>query len=532
MKHKSHISRRALSLLLALVLCLGLAPAALAGQVDGYHDPAEHWLTANNRTNELDANATVTRETFTCGECGKPTSFEAFRTPEYTRDGQTAMSRNVKYSDGTMVDGEGKGTILDGTPGVDAYYTGYHFTKAVCENCGTINSNMGKSDYGYGKNVYWLYDCAAEFTEALPETVTYEYTDSRYHTKTTTGGSYCCFCYGTSHEKSSVLERHTLETDILPQPANGRFAIVEHCTLCEYSRYEYVTAKAVIADYYGVVDGQPHTLTVTDLSESGVRTSIRYGNSADACTLTSAPNYTEEGQYTVYYEITYTYDGESMTENGVAYVWLRDEAPSEDGSCGCGCGDPDCGCQDKNCGGSCCGQPCDGHNFILLDSTPASCLTLGYDRYLCTECGKIEKRDYEAALGHAWQGILLRERPPVRRAASCWSSAPAAGRPRPPTPPRGSTSIIPIPWRPPAPAPAIPSGSARYAGIVISRTSPRRCPTTTRPIPPRPPVRRAARPSTSATAAAPASSPTTPPRWAIAGTREPPLPGPPAPARA
>lgn len=409
MKHKSHISRRALSLLLALVLCLGLAPAALAGQVDGYHDPAEHWLTANNRTNELDANATVTRETFTCGECGKPTSFEAFRTPEYTRDGQTAMSRNVKYSDGTMVDGEGKGTIWDGTPGVDAYYTGYHFTKAVCENCGTINSNMGKSDYGYGKNVYWLYDCAAEFTEALPETVTYEYTDSRYHTKTTTGGSYCCFCYGTSHEKSSVLERHTLETDILPQPANGRFAIVEHCTLCEYSRYEYVTAKAVIADYYGVVDGQPHTLTVTDLSESGVRTSIRYGNSADACTLTSAPNYTEEGQYAVYYEITYTYDGESMTENGVAYVWLRDEAPSEDGSCGCGCGDPDCGCQDKNCGGSCCGQPCDSHNFILLDSTPASCLTLGYDRYLCTECGKIEKRDYEAALGHAWQGILLRE---------------------------------------------------------------------------------------------------------------------------
>ena len=409
MKHKSHISRRALSLLLALVLCLGLAPAALAGQVDGYHDPAEHWLTANNRTNELDANATVTRETFTCGECGKPTSFEAFRTPEYTRDGQTAMSRNVKYSDGTMVDGEGKGTIWDGTPGVDAYYTDYHFTKAVCENCGTINSNMGKSDYGYGKNVYWLYDCAAEFTEALPETVTYEYTDSRYHTKTTTGGSYCCFCYGTNHEKSSVLERHTLETDILPQPANGRFAIVEHCTLCEYSRYEYVTAKAVIADYYGVVDGQPHTLTATDLSESGVRTSIRYGNSADACTLTSAPNYTEEGQYTVYYEITYTYDGESMTENGVAYVWLRDEAPSEDGSCGCGCGDPDCGCQDKNCGGSCCGQPCDGHNFILLDSTPASCLTLGYDRYLCTECGKIEKRDYEAALGHAWQGILLRE---------------------------------------------------------------------------------------------------------------------------
>lgn len=160
-----------------------------------------------------------------------------------------------------------------------------------------------------------------------------------------------------------------------------------------------------------MVDGAPHTITVTDLSEAGVRTSIRYGSSADSCTMTSAPNYTEEGQYTVYYEITYTYEGVSMTENGVAYVWLRDETTNEDGSCGCGCGDPDCGCQDKNCGGSCCGDKgCgDNHRFVLLDSTPASCRTLGYDRYLCTECGKIEKRDYEAALGHAWQGVVIRE---------------------------------------------------------------------------------------------------------------------------
>ena len=411
MKIKHHPPRRALALLLALVLCLSAMPVAFAGQEDGYHDPAEHWLTANNRTNELDANATVTRETFTCGECGRPTSFEVFRTPEYTRDGATAMSRNVKYSNGMSADGETLGTILDGTPGVDAYYTGYHWTKAVCETCGSLNTNMAKTDYGYLKNVYWLYDCAAEFMEDLDETVTYEYTDSRYHTKTTTGGEYCCFCYGTNHEKSSVLERHDLEVDILPQPANGRFAEVEHCTLCEYSRYDYTAAKAVIADYYGVVDGAPHTITVTDLSEAGVRTSIRYGSSADSCTMTSAPNYTEEGQYTVYYEITYTYEGVSMTENGVAYVWLRDETTNEDGSCGCGCGDPDCGCQDKNCGGSCCGDKVcgDNHRFVLLDSTPASCRTLGYDRYLCTECGKIEKRDYEAALGHAWQGVVIRE---------------------------------------------------------------------------------------------------------------------------
>ncbi|MGM9608151.1 MAG: S-layer homology domain-containing protein [Oscillospiraceae bacterium] len=387
MKRNHHFPRRALSLLLAVVLCMGLIPSAFAAQENGYHDPAEHWLTASNRTNELDVNAVVTHETFTCCVCEKKTSFLAWRTPEYTRDGVTALTRNVLYSDGTMVDGEGKGTILDGTPGKDAYYTGYHWTKAMCETCGTLNSNGGFDGYSFNKNVYNLYDCAAEFTERLPESVTYEYTDSRYHTKTTTGGTYCCFCYGTNHSTASVLERHTLETDILPQPANGRFAEVEHCTLCDYSRYDYTTAKAVIADYYGMADGQPHTISVTDLSESGVRASIRYGNSADACTLTSAPNYTEAGQYTVYYAITYTYGGESMTENGAAKVWLRDEAASEDGSGTCG----------------------DNHNYVLLDSVSPSCQTLGYDRYLCTECGKIEKRDYTAALGHSWQGVLIRE---------------------------------------------------------------------------------------------------------------------------
>ena len=61
----------------------------------------------------------------------------------------------------------------------------------------------------------------------------------------------------------------------------------------------------MVSDYYGVVDGQPHTLTVADLSESGVNAQIRYGNSAESCTLTAPPSYTKEGQYTVYYEITY-----------------------------------------------------------------------------------------------------------------------------------------------------------------------------------------------------------------------------------
>ena len=403
--------KRLIALLLTLVMCVGMIPTAFAAQQNSYHDPAEHWLTASNRTNELDVNAVVTHETFNCGVCNKQTSFTAWRVPEYTRDGKTALTRNVIYSDGTMVGGEGKGSILDGTPGQNAYYTGYHWTKAMCDACGTMNSNGKIGGYGFGRNVYNLYDCAPEFMEELDKTVSYEYTDDTYHTVTTKGGSYCCFCYGTIYENSSKLERHSMVTEVLPQPANGRFATVEKCSLCDHARYDYTAAKAVIADYYGVVDGKPHTITVSDLSEAGVHTSIRYGNSADSCTMTSAPNYTEEGQYMVYYEITYTYKGKEMTENGVAKVWLHDESTKDDGSCACGCGNPNCGCQNKNCNGNCCADKGCGenHKYILLDSTKAGCTTLGYDRYLCTDCGKIEKRDYVDSLGHAWQSIVIRD---------------------------------------------------------------------------------------------------------------------------
>lgn len=119
-------------------------------------------------------------------------------------------------------------------PGKDAYYTGYHWTKAMCDTCGTMNSNGGINGYGFGRNVYNLYDCAAEFMEDLDKRVTYEYADDTYHIVTTKGGSYCCFCYGTIYESSSKLERHSMVTEVLPQPANGRFAVVEKCSLCDY----------------------------------------------------------------------------------------------------------------------------------------------------------------------------------------------------------------------------------------------------------------------------------------------------------
>ncbi|MFR5810137.1 MAG: hypothetical protein ACLUFL_05385, partial [Flavonifractor plautii] len=390
---------------LAVVLCIGMVPTAFAAQENGYHDPADHWQEANNRTNELDVNAVVTHETFQCKECKQQTSFLAFRTPEYTRDGQTAMSRNVKYSDGTMVDGEGKGSILDGVPGEDATYTGYHWTKAVCEVCGNINTNMAKTDYGYKKNVYWLYDCANNFFENLPDTEAIEQVDSKYHRVITTSGEYCGFCYGTNKETNSALERHSMEGSIRPELAHQRFVKMETCKDCGYAETEYTAAKAVVADYYGAADGAPHTVTVSDLSEAGVTTAIRYGHSADACTLTSAPNYTEAGNYTVYYEITYTYADTDMVESGVAYVHLTATAG---GSCGCGCGDPDCDCQDPDCDGDCCDQDCE-HHIVSHDTVAPTCLALGYDRMMCTECGKMVKANYKDSLGHAYQSVVVRE---------------------------------------------------------------------------------------------------------------------------
>ena len=385
-----------------------MMPGAFAAQENGYHDPAEHWQEANDRTNELDVNATVTHETFQCRECKQQTSFLAFRTPEYTRDGQTAMSRNVRYSDGTLIGGEGKGAVLDGVPGQDAYYTAYHWTKAVCETCGGINTNMAKTDYCYQKNVYWLYDCANNFFEELPETETIEQADSKYHRVITTSGEYCGFCYGTFKEESSTLERHRMESSIRPELAHQRFVKMDTCADCGYAETEYTAAKAVVADYYGVADGAPHTVTVSDLSEAGVTTAIRYGHSADACTLTSAPNYTETGNYTVYYKITYTYHDTDMVEDDVAYVHLTATA---DGSCACGCGDPDCDCQDPDCDGGCCEDKGCGndHHFVCHDTVVPTCLALGYNRMMCTGCGKMVKANYKDSLGHAYQSVVVRD---------------------------------------------------------------------------------------------------------------------------
>ena len=36
-------------------------------------------------------------------------------------------------------------------------------------------------------------------------------------------------------------------------------------------------------------------------------------------------------------------------------------------------------------------------------------MALGYDRLMCTECGKMAKANYKDSLGHAYQSIVVRE---------------------------------------------------------------------------------------------------------------------------
>lgn len=388
MKFKSIIS-----MLLTLVMLIGMLPtmSVFAAQSNEYVDPADSWLSSNNRTNELDVNATTTYETQYCLVCEKSTTVLTYRVPEYTKSGETALNRDVRWSDGTKIDGEGKGNLDDGTPGVDAYYTGYHFTKSVCQNCGTINAGDGYSSYGFNNNVYGLNACDHNFFLEFDSSTYVPYSED-YHLTTLKRGEYCKFCKGTFARAAQGLEEHDFSESVDAQLGNNRFYIAETCADCGYETSEYVTAKSVVTSYYGVEDGEAHTLTVSDLSDSGVKTSIRYGTSADKCTKTSAPNYTQAGYYTVYYEIDYTYSGETMTENGVSYIWLvADEEESSNG-------------------GTIIVMPtAHEHEFHYIETVKPSCEELGYERYQCNGCGELDKRNYTPALGHDYEDVTIRE---------------------------------------------------------------------------------------------------------------------------
>ena len=379
-----------ISLILTVCMMSTFIPSVFAAQSNEYVDPADSWLSSNNRTNELDVNATTTYETQNCLVCNKATTVLTYRVPEYTKSGETALNRDVRWSDGTKIDGEEKGNLDDGTPGIDAYYTGYHWTKSVCQTCGTINAGDGYASYGFNNNVYGLNSCDHNFFLDFDNT-THEHYDEDYHITPLKRGEYCKFCKGTFARASIGLQSHNFTESVDAQSGNNRFYIKETCDDCGYETSEYVTAKAVVSSYYGTEDGDAHTLTVSDLSDSGVKTSIRYGTSADECTKTSAPNYTQAGYYTVYYKINYSYAGETMTENGVSYVWLLAE-------------------EENNANGTIIVLPqAHEHEFHYLETVKPSCTELGYERFQCNGCGELDKRNYTPALGHDYDDIVIRE---------------------------------------------------------------------------------------------------------------------------
>lgn len=229
MKTKQSI-RTIFSGFLTAVMLIGTLPSITvnAAQINEYVDPADTWITSNGRSNELDFNATVTQETVYCCVCNKDTVNLTYRVPEYTKSGSTALNRGVMFSDGTMTDGVTKGNVDDGLPGVDASYTTYHWTKSVCQTCGTINSVDGEGAYNFSKNVYSLNSCDNAFFLDFDNTTYEQYNDS-YHTTVLKKGQYCQFCKGTKARATEQLEKHNFTEIVDGQLGNNRFYVSEHC---------------------------------------------------------------------------------------------------------------------------------------------------------------------------------------------------------------------------------------------------------------------------------------------------------------
>lgn len=374
---------------LAAAVSIGTLPViSFAAQSNEYVDPADVWMEANGRTNELDINATTTYETIYCPVCDMDTTQLIYRVPEYTKSGETALNRQVEWSDGTMTDGKSKGNTDSGTPGVDAYYTSYHYTKSVCQNCGTINSVDGTGSYSFGKNIYGLNSCDHNFFLDFDNTTHTPY-DSDYHTTILKAGQYCQFCKGTHARATTQKDRHNFDEKVDGELGNHRFHLLGECEDCGYIKNEYAIAKSVVQSYYGKADGKAHSVIVSDLSEDGVHTRIRYGTTAYNCNLTSAPNYTEEGYYPVYYEINYSYSGESMTENGVSYVWLL--------------------ASDNNSNNGSNLNEVHTHDYRYLETVRPTCTELGYDRFQCSTCGALQKTNYVPSNGHDYDTVVIRE---------------------------------------------------------------------------------------------------------------------------
>ncbi|MDO5398639.1 MAG: hypothetical protein Q4G33_12000, partial [bacterium] len=422
-----------------------------------YKDPVDSWTPTNNRANEFDLNAVKTVESNMCLYCGEIRLFDVFRVPEYTSNGDSAADRGALYTNGDKALGSdvyGKyttdlGDIDDPTPTENSKFTQHHWTKSYCPKCHKYNTNLGYSAKWDGtehespngthcaasdENLYVLNVCDSNFFSANSST---QFTNDEieafedYHTIARKKGQYCMMCKGSpAVREAEIKEDHSFNYVTDSEVGNHRFKLDGVCEVCGWEETDTVVAKTVVADYYGKVDGQSHTVQLADYSDSGVSTSIKYGTTQNNVTSLTAPSFSEAGTYDVWYNIKYTYTPKgrasttSFEDNGCAKVILYNDTYNSGNAELEGVHTHDfeyrstvlptsttLGYEIWQCSG--CGEierrnevattPEDTHNMVYKYRVDASCTGEGYEVWQCANCGTIEQRAYKAKTSHNMQ---------------------------------------------------------------------------------------------------------------------------------
>jgi len=246
-----NLKRKVISCLMSAVFITGTVIPASAVQSGGsdYIDPADNWLSTSSRASEFDANAVKTTESSYCWNCEQDTMFDLFRVPEYAS--VSAAERGIMYTDGSngySFDEANlmpayEGYISDPTPSKGSTYTGFHWSKAVCQKCHLFNTNQGVSKVmsesgksgsvnpAVGQNWYILYPCDQSFFHHFTDNEYLSF-DETTHTVAKKEGDYCQFCHGTTAERQEpVTELHSYVFTASPEEGNHRFRVNAECRM-------------------------------------------------------------------------------------------------------------------------------------------------------------------------------------------------------------------------------------------------------------------------------------------------------------